>query len=40
MFNLYYGNFDAVVNSYEEAEELLTAKFGFWNPDEVFLEEI
>lgn len=40
MFNLYYNDFDAIVNSYEEAEELLTANFGFWDPDEIFLEEI
>lgn len=39
MFTLYYKNFDAVVNSYEEAEELLTARFGYFDPDEIFLEE-
>ena len=39
MFTLYYKNFDAIVNSYEEAEELLIARFGYFDPDEVFLEE-
>lgn len=39
MFTLYYKNFDAIVNSYEEAEELLTARFGYFDPDEIFLEE-
>ena len=39
MFTLYYKYFDAVVNSYEEAEEILIARFGYFDPDEVFLEE-
>ena len=34
-----YKWFDAIVDSYEEAEELLTAKFGYWDPDYVEFDE-
>ena len=38
MYELFYKNFNATVNSYEEAEEILTSIFGNWDADEVFLE--
>lgn len=40
MFEMYYHSYYAVVDSYEEAEELLIARFGFWNKDDLFLEPI
>lgn len=36
---VFYKNFDAVVNSYEEVEEVLTAHFGYWDPDYIEVEE-
>ena len=39
MYELFYKNFNATVNSYEEAENLLIATFGYWDADEVFLEK-
>ena len=38
MYELFYKNFNTTVNSYEEAEEILTSIFGNWDADEVFLE--
>ena len=40
MFEMFYHTFYAVVNSYAEAEELLIARYGFWNKDDLFLEPI
>jgi hypothetical protein len=40
MYALYYHYFYAVVDSYEQAEELLVEHFGFWNKDDLFLEPI
>ena len=41
MYNLIYKNTAiAEVASYEEAEEVLIDRFGVFNPDEVFLEEV
>ena len=34
-----YNNFDAIVNSYEEAERALTGHFGQWDSDYVLFEE-
>ena len=34
-----YGNFDAVVNSYEEGYDLLISTFGYYDGHEVFFEE-
>ena len=36
---VFYKNFDAIVESYEEAEAVLTAHFGYWDPDYVEFEE-
>ena len=38
MYELFYKNFNTTVNSYEEAEKILTSIFGNWDADEVFLE--
>ena len=38
MYELFYKNFNTTVNSYEEAEEILTSIFGNWDADEIFLE--
>ena len=32
---VFYKNFDAIVESYEEAEEILAGEFGYWDPDYV-----
>ncbi len=38
-YRMFYGNFEAVVESYEEAEQILAETFGYYDHDEVFLEE-
>lgn len=39
MMTMFYKGFEAIVNSYEEGEEILINKFGFYDHDEVFFEE-
>ena len=34
-----YTGYEVIVNSYEEGEEILTNKFGFYDHDEIFFEE-
>ena len=36
---VFYKNFDAVVESYDEAEDVLTNQFGYWDPDYVEFDE-
>ena len=40
MYEMFYHSFYAVVDSYEQAEELLIARYGYWNKDDLFLNPI
>lgn len=40
MYEVWYrGDLVGKVNSYEEAEDMLTCRFGLWDSDEAFIEE-
>lgn len=36
MYIMFYENFDANVNTFEEGYELLIQRFGYYDPSEVF----